>query len=76
LGGGVRARLDEVRAGEFEHSALGVGVVVGRDYERAYRKAVEAILEGYTRGKHLVKITADGASIGPGVDPTIGMPLP
>jgi hypothetical protein len=26
--------------------------------------------------KHLVKITADGASIGPGVDPTIGMPLP
>ena len=47
-----------------------------RKYERAYRKAVESILDGYTRGKHLVKVTADGASIGPGVDPTIGLPLP
>lgn len=47
-----------------------------RKFEREYRKAVEAILDGYTRGKHLVKITADGASIGPGVDPTVGLPLP
>ena len=47
-----------------------------RKYERAYRQAVEKILEGYTQGKHLVKVTADGARIGPGVDPTIGLPLP
>jgi hypothetical protein len=47
-----------------------------RKYEREYRKAVEKILEGYTPGKHLVKITAEGATFGPGVDPTIGIPLP
>jgi hypothetical protein len=47
-----------------------------RKHERAYRKAVEAMLDGFTRGKHLVKITATEAVFGPGVDPTIGMPLP
>ena len=47
-----------------------------RKYERAYRKAIEKILDGYTRGKHLVKITAEDAVFGPGVDPTIGIPLP
>ncbi len=47
-----------------------------RKFEREYRKAVEKILEGYTQGKHLVKVTAEGARIGPGVDPTIGLPLP
>jgi uncharacterized membrane protein len=47
-----------------------------RKHERAYRKAIEAMLDGFTRGKHLVRITATEAVFGPGVDPTIGMPLP
>jgi uncharacterized membrane protein len=47
-----------------------------RKHERAFRKAVEEILAGYTRGKHLVRITAEEARLGPGVDPTAGIPLP
>ena len=47
-----------------------------RKFERKYRQAIEKILEGYTRGKHLVKITAEEAVFGAGVDPTIGIPLP
>lgn len=38
--------------------------------------AVDKVLAGYTRGKHLVRVSAEGASFGLGVDPTVGLPLP
>jgi len=47
-----------------------------RKHEREYRKAVEKILAGYERGKHLVQITAAEAVFGPGINPSVGLPLP
>jgi hypothetical protein len=40
------------------------------------RAAAAKLLEGYSRGKHLVKVTADRAVLGPGVDPNAGIPAP